>query len=207
MTKGRRADPTPAGESPAPADIDPAIGQTLRELREVRELTARELADRAGISAAMISRVETGQVSPSIATLTALGRALGVPLVSLFRDTSTGHTDYTHVRHGEGLKSTRIVNGHEHEFINLAFHTRRDLQFEARRVTLVRQDARPPAYIGHGVVFIYALAGEAVYRYGPRELTLSAGDSLSLDAELNHGFTQVITPRFEFLTLQAERRR
>ena len=55
-----------------------------------------------------------------------------------------------------------MVDNHSHEFINLAFHTRRDIQFEARRVTLVRQTARPPVYVGHGVVFVYALEGEAV---------------------------------------------
>ena len=33
------------------------------------------------------------------------------------------------------------------------------------------------------------------------------GDSLSLDAELSHGFKTVSTPTFTFLTVQAERRR
>ncbi len=188
------------------ATIDLAIGSTVRELRENRGLTARQLAGDAGISAAMISRIENGQVSPSISTLSALSRALDVPLVSFFRETSSSYVDFTHVKDGEGLRSTRLVDKHAHEFVNLAFHTRRDLQFEARRVTLVRQTARPPIYVGHGVVFVYALAGQAVYSYGDRDFTLSAGDSLSLDAELRHGFKQVITDEFTFLTVQAERR-
>jgi transcriptional regulator with XRE-family HTH domain len=179
----------------------------LRDLRERRGLTARQLASDANVSAAMISRIENGQVSPSISTLSALSRALDVPLVSLFRETTTGHTDYTHVKKGEGLKSTRLIDNHSHDFVNLAFHSRRDLQFEANMVTLVRQTGRPPEYIGHGVVFIYAIAGEAVYGYGQREIILKAGDSLSLDAELSHGFKRVISPEFTFLTVQAERRR
>ena len=186
---------------------DHAIGAALRDLREGRAFTARQLAANSNVSAAMISRIENGQVSPSISTLSALSNALDVPLVSLFRETGTDHADFTHVKDGEGLRSTRVVDDHIHEFINLAFHTRHDLQFEARKVTLVRQEANPPRYIGHGVVFIYTLEGEAVYRYGQqRDIILKAGESLSLDAELSHGFVKIITPKFTFLTVQAERR-
>ena len=194
--------------SPPPQNntIDLAIGSALRDLRQARDLTARQLAAESAVSAAMISRIENGQVSPSISTLNALSKALDVPLVSLFRETSSHHSDFTHVKQGEGLASTRIIDDHTHDFINLAFHTRRDLQFEARMVTLVRQDARPPVYVGHGVVFVYAVEGEAIYDYGQREITLKAGDSLSLDAELRHGFKRVITDEFKFLTVQAERR-
>jgi transcriptional regulator with XRE-family HTH domain len=188
------------------ASIDLAIGSAVRDLRENRGLTARQLAAKSGVSAAMISRIENGQASPSISTLNALSRTLDVPLVSFFRETSSNHVDFTHVRYGEGLYSTRMVDNHSHEFINLAFHTRRDIQFEARRVTLVRQTARPPVYVGHGVVFVYALEGEAVYGYGEHAFTLKAGDSLSLDAELRHGFKRVITETFSFLTVQAARR-
>lgn len=185
---------------------DLAIGAALKAIREERKLSARQLSVTASVSAAMISRIESGSVSPSISTLSALSAALGVPLVSLFRETASQYADFTHVRKGEGLRSTRIVGEHRHEYTNLAFHTRRDIQFEARLVTLVRQSARPPIYLGHGVVFVHILSGSAIYAYGPHEIRLEAGDSLSLDAELSHGFRQVISETMTFLTVQAERR-
>lgn len=188
-------------------ETDLAIGIALRSLREEQGMSARNLALASGVSASMVSRIESGQVSPSISTLNALSRTLNVPLVSLFRETTSDHTDFTHVRRGEGLRSTRIVADHTHEYVDLSFHIRRDLQFEARLVTLRRQEARPPIYVGHGVVFIYVLEGEAVYRYGEREMTMKAGDSLSLDSELSHGFRRVVSETFVFLTVQAERRR
>ena len=184
--------------------IDNAIGSALKDLRMAQSLSARQLAQMSDISAAMISRIENGQASASIATLSALAEALQVPLVSLFRETTTNYADYTLVRKGEGLKSTRIVDEHFHDFVNLAVHTRRDLQFGSRMVTLTQQDAKPPIYIGHGVVFIYALEGEAIYSYGQQEFHLVSGDSISIDAELRHGFTKVVTPTFRFLTVQAE---
>ena len=163
--------------------IDGAIGAALKDLRIESGYSARKLAEISQVSGAMISRIESGQVSPSISTLSALAAALQVPLVSLFRETTFNYSDVTLVRNGEGLKSTRIVDQHTHEYVNLAIHTRRDLQFGARLVTLKRQDASPPVYIGHGVVFVQALEGEAMYRYGQQEFNLKAGDSISIDAE------------------------
>ncbi|MGI9355082.1 MAG: helix-turn-helix domain-containing protein [Rhizobiaceae bacterium] len=187
--------------------IDSAIGAALRELRLKSGHSARKLAEISRVSGAMISRIESGQVSASISTLNSLASALQVPLVSLFRETTSEYTDFTFVKNGEGLKSTRIVNEHVHEFTNLALHTRRDLQFGARIVTVKRQDVSPPEYIGHGVVFVQALEGKALYRYGQQEFSLMAGDSISVDAELRHGISTVITPEFTFLTVQAEVRR
>lgn len=185
--------------------IEDGIGAALRNLRQSRGQSARWVAERAGISAAMVSRIENGLVSPSIATLEALARTLEVPIATLFREARPQHSDYTLVRHGEGLKSTRITDNHRHEYVNLALHSRKDIRFQARHVTLLREGGPPPNYVGHGVVFVQALAGEAVYLYGKQRFTLRAGDSLSVDAELNHGFVEVITPEFEFLTVQAER--
>ena len=185
--------------------IEDGIGASIKELRRQRGLSARQVAAHSGISAAMVSRIENGLVSPSIGTLSALALALEVPIVSLFREARSEHTDYTLVRHGEGLKSTRITDTHSHEYTNLALHARRDLRFQARHVTLLRDGGPPPNYIGHGVVFVHAQEGEAVYRYGQQQFTLRAGDSLSVDAELIHGFVEIITPQFVFLTVQAER--
>ena len=168
-------------------------------------MSARQLAALAGVSAAMISRIETGGVSPSIATLGALADALDVPLVSLFRDTTTNHANYTHVRAGEGLPSTRISDGHVHEYLDLAHRMRRDIHFQAHLITLRRQTARPPVYVGHGVIFIHVLKGEAIYLYGSREIALKPGDSLTVDAEMRHGFARLETDEFVFLNVQAEK--
>ena len=183
-----------------------AIGSSLRDLRENMGLTAKQLAKDANVSAAMISRIEAGLVSPSISTLTALSKALDVPLISLFRDTATDHVSYTHVKAGEGMMSTRMINGHSHEYINLTSHIRHDLQFETHMVTMLRQNDKPPSYVSHGVVFMHVLDGEAIFTYGPKDIILQKGDSLTLDAELTHGFAEVISSEFKFLAIKASRR-
>lgn len=188
-------------------DVDVAIGAALRSLREARRLTARQLAQQSGISAAMISRIENAQVSPSISTMTSLTHALDVPLVSLFRGTSSERADFTHVRQGDGIVSTRLVGEHIHHYVNLASHRRRDMDFEAHLITVKKQSAPPPHYIEHGVIFMHVLNGSARYQYGKQMLVLEEGDSLSIDAELSHGIDELLSDEFVFLSVQAEVRR
>jgi len=68
-------------------------------------------------------------------------------------------------------------------------------------------DNEIPRYVGHGVVFLHVLSGQARYLYGKQEMTLSEGDSLSIDAELSHGVLQVLSEEFTYLSVQAEARR
>lgn len=199
--------PSEAREPPGNLSMNAAVGRAIRELRELKRMTARDLSTRAGVSAAMISRIESGQVSPSLNMLDLLACALEVPVVSLFRDTGSAVADYTHVKNGQGLKSTRLMGQHLHEFVVLGFHRRLDLQFESVMVTIERNEhTAPPTYTGHGCVFVYVLEGAAIYRYGRQELPLGEGDSLCLDAELRYGIQKVLTPRLRFLSVQAERR-
>jgi mannose-6-phosphate isomerase-like protein (cupin superfamily) len=152
----------------------------------------------------MISRIETGQSSATLPTLVRLAEALNVPLVSIFGDVAQTHSDYTFTPAGEGLQSSRIMGGHTHRYRQIASHRRSDLKLEAVTVTLRRQEDAPPTYVGNGAVFIRIIEGEAIYAYGEHQIELGPGDSLSLDAELRHGFVAVKTPELVFLSVQAE---
>jgi len=55
----------------------------LRQLRETAGLTQLELAVRAGLTPATISRLENGHQSPTLVTAEALARALDIPLAGL----------------------------------------------------------------------------------------------------------------------------
>ncbi len=58
----------------------------MRSLRRERSLTQTVAAERAGLHAVQISRIEAGAINPTLATLTALATAYGVELVELFAD-------------------------------------------------------------------------------------------------------------------------
>jgi transcriptional regulator with XRE-family HTH domain len=73
-------------DSFAGIDLDRRLGARLKGLRQTRELTLDQLAARAGVSRAMISRIERGESSPTAALLDRLCAGLGIVLSALFRD-------------------------------------------------------------------------------------------------------------------------
>jgi len=62
------------------------IGEKLKRLRQQRNLTQEEMADRCELSKGFISQVERDLASPSIATLTDMLEALGTSLPDFFQD-------------------------------------------------------------------------------------------------------------------------
>lgn len=64
--------------------ITKKVGGRLRALREERGLSVAEVARRAGTSPAAVRFVEAGERAPTIVSVEALCRALGVPLAALF---------------------------------------------------------------------------------------------------------------------------
>lgn len=56
----------------------------LRDWRERRGYSVRELAQRAGVGFVTISRIENGHISPTVAMLAKLARALGIGVRDFF---------------------------------------------------------------------------------------------------------------------------
>lgn len=57
---------------------NPTLGSKLRELREARDMSLRELAKRIGVSAPFLSDIELGRRFPAPDKIDLLARALGV---------------------------------------------------------------------------------------------------------------------------------
>jgi transcriptional regulator with XRE-family HTH domain len=60
------------------------MGLRLREWRERRGLSLRQLGERAGVSYVTISRIENGEMSPTVAMLEKLAGALGISVRDFF---------------------------------------------------------------------------------------------------------------------------
>jgi transcriptional regulator with XRE-family HTH domain len=77
-----------AHESPATL-----IGLKLRAARSQRQISLRELARKADISASMLSQIETGKAFPSVRSIYSIAAALGVPVDYFFPDQSATQTE------------------------------------------------------------------------------------------------------------------
>jgi transcriptional regulator with XRE-family HTH domain len=62
------------------------IGERLRALREMKNLSQGDVEKRTGLLRCYISRVENGHTVPAVETLEKMARALEVPLYQLFYD-------------------------------------------------------------------------------------------------------------------------
>ena len=66
-------------------DIRRRIGREINHLRTDRGMVQQVLADRAGLSRRMLSKIENGHVEPSITVLFALLHVLGVKASEFFK--------------------------------------------------------------------------------------------------------------------------
>lgn len=90
------------------ADEPNRVGSRLREIRRARGMAARDLAERAGVTAAYISRLETGKVSPTVASLTRVMQALGESVGALF-ETPQDRADHAPVVR---VRERQLVRSH-----------------------------------------------------------------------------------------------
>lgn len=74
----------------SPSEVPP-IGGRIREERVRQGITVRGLAREIGVSASLISQIETDKSQPSVSTLYAITTALGISIEDLFTPGSTDH--------------------------------------------------------------------------------------------------------------------
>jgi DNA-binding XRE family transcriptional regulator len=163
-----------------------AVGAQVKALRQSLSITASEVAQVAGVSVAMLSKIENGQTAPSLGTLQALATSLNVPITALFTKFDQKR-DATFVKSGTGLvidrRGTRA--GHRYELLGHSVHA--PVKIEPFMITLDDSSDAYPVFQHTGYEFIYMLAGEVTYRHADRSYLLQPGDSLFFDAEAPHG--------------------
>jgi transcriptional regulator with XRE-family HTH domain len=92
------------------------IGTKLRSLRVQKRLTLSRLAAETGLSTALLSKLETDRMVPTLATLATISRVYGVGLSHFFcepREHSLSITRQAHLQgNGRGLDSTKVTPLH-----------------------------------------------------------------------------------------------
>ena len=81
------------------------LGSELRRVRESKKLSLRSVASAVGVSASLLSQVETGKTQPSVSTLYALVNHLGVSLDGLMGQNRRKHADPTPIAPAVGVGS------------------------------------------------------------------------------------------------------
>jgi transcriptional regulator with XRE-family HTH domain len=167
------------------------ISTNIRLLREAAGLTLTAVAQKADLTKSTLSKIETGQISPPIATLLRIARAMGVSLVDFFHEENPS-PPYILTRKGKGQVVSRNGSqfGYSYEALCLS---KRDNYAEPFLLTIRPGD--PPGTFHHeGQEFIYVLSGQMECTIGGDRVVLDKGDSLYFDSHHVHS-TQVIGTR------------
>src|SRR5258708_8873833 len=191
--------------SSAPAELPPrslelGIGAEVRRLRKALDLTVTELGIAAEISAGMLSKIENGAISPSLATLDALAKALNVPISRLFAETDE-RRDCSFVKAGGGVRIERRGTKSGHKYDLLGHSLAGEIGVEPYLINLA-EDAVPYTQFRHaGVEIIYMLSGKVRYRHADRTYLMEPGDTLFFDAAARHGPEELVQAPMQYLSI------
>jgi transcriptional regulator with XRE-family HTH domain len=177
-------DPVRGKRSPDAGEIPPAVGVNLRRLRSKRGLSLQRLAQRSGVSRAMLGQIELGRSAPTINLLWKIARALDVTFSALItqRDEVSPR-----VLSADGAK---LLTNQQGTFTSRALfpfdEPRRNEFYELRLKPAGEEQAHPhpPGTLENLVVSAGALevsVNETVYR-------LKAGDAIMFTADVPHTY-------------------
>ncbi len=183
--------------------LEKAIGRQVKRYRRELGLTITDMCTRTGLSAGMVSKIENGNTSPSIATLRSLSTALNVPVTALFREFEE-QRDATFVKAGQGLAIERHGTraGHQYQLLGHSVHS--DVSVEPYLITLKKASEVFPIFQHAGVEFIYVLQGSMIYRHLNATYSLTPGDSLFFDSDAPHGPEELVDLPVRFLSVMTQ---
>jgi transcriptional regulator with XRE-family HTH domain len=185
-----------------PGALEQVIAHQVREYRLSAGLSIAELAVRAGMSKAMVSKIENAQTSCSLTTLARIAGGLEVPVTALFRGVDA-EREAVFTRAGRGAEIVRRGSrvGHHYEVLGALRGPHKRL--EPLLVTLTESSEVFPLFQHPGTEFLYMLEGVMVYGHGQARYTMRSGDSLQFDGEAPHGPAELVKVPIRFLSILA----
>jgi transcriptional regulator with XRE-family HTH domain len=165
-----------------------AVGPRVRALREAMGLSLRELALRCGVSAAMLSQVERGETSPTLAVAARIAAGLELRLSQLLRLDESGSV--TIVRGGERVGGGSSRRGHRYEVLTPPIPGQRlELSQHTLAPGAVTGGADdPPIHEPGSREIAFVESGAVTLLCDGRRYELDAGDCVTFDADLPHHF-------------------
>ncbi len=182
------------------ATLEKAIGREVRRMRKQLDMTVIELAKVAGLSSGMLSKIENGLTSPSLATLQALAGALNVS-VSAFFQKYEDQKDATFVKAGQGLRIERRGTRNGHQYHLLGHSIDRKIAVEPYLIVIEEQTTTFPSFQHTGHEFIHIVDGRMNYLHNGIVYEMESGDSLFFDGEAPHGPERLVELPIRFISV------
>jgi transcriptional regulator with XRE-family HTH domain len=171
------------------------IGSRLRQERERARISQRELARRLGVSASLISQIESGQSKPSVSTLYAIVTELGVSLDHVFQVHTAEMAAAVGAEAAEPGADPLVRASERHvvdldsgvRWERLTSHQHEDVDFLHVIYDVGGSSAPDDRLMRHpGREYGFVISGTLGLKLGFEEHVLRPGDSIAFDSTLPH---------------------
>ena len=165
------------------------VGEKIMSIRQSKNISVEELAERCGFTAAMMTKIEGNEAIPSLGHLIKVARALGVRLGTFLDDMDQLGPVVS--RKGDLVKGGSFSNKNSSSHLNLNFFPlasdKSGRHMEPFIVDINPSSSSEFSQSSHeGEEFIYVLNGVIEISYGRDIYTLAEGDSIYYDSVVEH---------------------
>jgi transcriptional regulator with XRE-family HTH domain len=167
---------------------DPKIGQRIRALRDRKNMSQKELAERSDLSGMALSLIERNRSSPTLVTLVALAQACGVKVTDFFSDDGKQEVD-------DGRKEPdhvvfRSDNGMRRNAVDVLATNLKgsNLNLFLARLGPNKKGRRNRCF-HPGEEFVYCLTGQIECKVGKERIILEPGDAITYRGNIPHLIT------------------
>lgn len=168
-------------EATEPLDVA-EIGRRLREARASRNLSLDAVSAACGISPSLLSQVERGKVTPSLATLHSITQVLNIAMFDLFGSPADRPAL---IRAG----SRNVIRPPDSTISYELLSSGQLRNLQMIEMHLDKEEGNFDHVLSHaGEECLVVTSGSALIKVGSEEMTLTVGDSLSYVARLPHRF-------------------
>jgi transcriptional regulator with XRE-family HTH domain len=175
------------------------IPERIKELREILEISAIDMAKDTGISYEVYCKYESGEIDIPISVLYTIASKLNTDVTVLLTGDEARMDSAAVCRRGKGVQIERYPG---YEFSSLAYN----FKHRTMEPLLVLLDSSKPqaALVSHsGQEFNYIIEGQMKVVVAKTEHILNTGDSIYFDARLPHG-QSAVNGTAQFLTIIQE---
>ena len=167
------------------------VGSKIKGIRESKNISIEEVAERSGLSVEQIASIETDQTLPSLGPLIKIARALGVRLGTFMDDNDAIGPVVCRAADRERDRSISFSNGATDARKHMEYHPLAQ-QKAGRHMEPFIIDIHPTEENNfqlsahEGEEFIYVMEGEIELEYGKEVYHLHEGDSIYYDSIVKH---------------------
>ena len=163
------------------------LGDAIKKIRLEKQLTIKEVAERARVTSSLLSQIENNKANPSINSLMAIAKALHVPIGSFFDDFDSEPTFDPVVR----ADQRKILKTQSGVTFYLLTPELKNHAIEFIYNVYAKGGSTGDLYSHKGEECGLVLEGKLEITYNDNTYILEAGDSIILDSSKPHKLTNI----------------